>query len=111
MPKNNLLKIAEKILYHPDKDEIITKLLSSVISDDISEWLVAKYSENEKKFILSKREINLFKDNYLDFYSIIKDDISKTKTNLSSGEELKNEIQGTPQYRKILEKYASDELD
>ena len=34
--------IALKILEHPDKDEIITKLLSSVPVADIHEWLVAK---------------------------------------------------------------------
>lgn len=104
--------IALKILEHPDKDEIITKLLSGVSVADIHEWLEAKYvNVGEKKFALSDKIISTFQKEYLDIYSIIKEDIAKTKTKLSSDEDLKIEIQGTPQYRKILEKYASDELD
>lgn len=107
-PKNN---VVEKILYHPDKDEILTKLLCSVSSNDISEWLEAKYSDNEKKFRISKKDIDLFKDDYLDIYSIIKDDLSKTKSNISASDELQLEIQGSPHYHKALEKYIDTEID
>lgn len=105
--------IALKILEHPDKDEIISKLLSGIPVSDISEWLDAKYvSVGEKKFALSDKVISSFQKDYLDIYNIIKDDIAKTKTNkLTAEEELKLEIQGSPQYHKILEKYVNNEVD
>lgn len=105
--------IALKILEHPDKDEIITKLLSSVPVADIHEWLEAKYtSVGETKFVLSNKIISTFQKDYLDIYSIIKDDIAKSKTNkLTAQEELKLEIQGSPQYHKSLENYVNNEVD
>lgn len=104
--------IALKILEHPDKDEIITKLLSSVPIGDIHEWLEAKYIDvGEKKFVLSDKIISTFQKEYLDIYSIIKDDVAKTKTKMSAEEELKLEIQGSPQYHRALEQYANNEVD
>lgn len=105
--------IALKILEHPDKDEIISKLLSGTSVSDIAEWLEAKYvSVGEKKFVLSEKVISSFQKDYLDIYNIIREDIAKTKTNkLTAEEELKLEIQGSPQYHNILEKYANNEVD
>jgi len=105
--------IALKILEHPDKDEIITKLLTGVPASDIHEWLDAKYiSVGEKKFALPDKVISAFQKDYLDIYSIIKDDVGKTKSNkLTAEEELKQEIQGSPLYHKTLEQYVDKELD
>src|SRR5271170_2972090 len=105
--------IALKILEHPDKDEIITKLLSSVPVADIHEWLEGKYFDvGEKKFVLSDKVISTFQKEYLDIYSIIKDDIAKTKNNkLTAEEELRQEIQGTPRYHKALEQGIDNEID
>lgn len=109
--QNNLSKIASKIYNHCDKDEIMVKLISNVSSEDISEWLCSKYADNEKQFRFSKKEIDQFRDNYLDFYSIIKDDVGKVKSNLTTSEELRQEIQGSAQYHKALEKYVDGEVD
>jgi hypothetical protein len=104
--------LALKILEHPDKDEIITKLLSAVSVSDIHEWLESKYTnDGEKKFVLSSKVISTFQKDYLDIYNIIREDIAKTKTNLSSEEELKLEIQGSPVYHRALEQYANSEVD
>lgn len=104
--------IALKIIEHPDKEEIITKLLSGAPAPDIHEWLEAKYvSVGEKKFVLSDKIISTFQKDYLDIYSIIKEDVAKTKTKLSAEDELKLEIQGSPQYHKALEQYANNEVD
>lgn len=117
MSKKN---IALLILEHPDKDELITKLLSSIPVAEIHEWLESRYtSVGEKKFVLSDKVISTFQKEYLDIYSIIKDDIAKTRSNkLTAEEELKQEIQGNPLYHsslerivKIEEKGATTELD
>jgi hypothetical protein len=105
--------IALKILEHPDKDEIISKLVSGVSCPDIHEWLAAKYiNVGEKKFILSDKVISSFNKDYLDIYSIIREDLSKTKIQkMSPEEELKMEIQGNPAYHKALEAYVDNEVD
>lgn len=110
MPAKN--KTVELILSHPDKPEIINKLLSGVSASDIHEWLESKYiNVGEKKFVLSDKTIYTFEKEYLDIYSIIKDDIAKSKNNLTAEEELKLEIQGSPTYHKALERYANNEVD
>ena len=109
----NKSNIAIKILEHPDKDEIISKLLSGTPVADIHEWLTSKYiNEGEDKFVLSQKVISTFKKDYLDMYNAIRDDLTKTKTSqLSPETQLGLEVQGSPTYRKTLEKYLDSELD
>src|SRR5258708_1439300 len=102
--------IAKKIMDHPDSQEILTKLIAEVSSSDISEWLCAKYLDNEKKFRFSKKEIDLFKDNYLDFYTIIRNDVASVKLG-SAEDQLNIELQKSPEYHKALEKYIDNEVD
>jgi hypothetical protein len=105
-------KIAETIIQHPDKDELIAKLLANVPPSEITEWLAAKYTlDGEKKFIISTKSIITFKKDYLDFYNIVREDIVKTKSNLTAEQELQMEIQGSPKYHRVLEKYINNELD
>ncbi len=104
--KQNISKI---ILDHPDREEIISKLLMNISCNDIAEWLSAKYSDvNEQKFILSEKTLSKFQDEYLDIYTQIKDDLEKTK---SPDIQLRDEIVGTTAYHKALEKYIDDEID
>lgn len=110
MNKNN---VAIKILEHPDKDEIISKLVSNIPIADIHEWLEAKYSGvGEQKFVLSDKVISAFQKDYLDIYNIIRDDLAKTKTPaLTPEEQLVLEVQGNPAYNKALNRYINNEVD
>ena len=111
MPKNKE-NIAKRFLKHPDKDEIISKLLAGISSADIAEWLRAKYNPlTEKTFIFSEKYITSFKDEYLDFYTAMRQDLEKTKSNITATEQIQMEIQGTPAYHKALEKYTDKEVD
>jgi hypothetical protein len=101
--------IVQNILEHPNKEEIISKLLIGITPKDIHEWLSATYSDiNEQKFILSEKTIKKFQDEYLDIYTHIKDDLVKVK---SPNEELRDEIISSPSYHKALEKYIDSEID
>lgn len=111
MPKNKE-NIAKRFLKHPDKDEIIGKLLAGISSADIAEWLRAKYNPlTEKTFIFSEKYITSFKDEYLDFYTAMRQDLEKTKSNITASQQLQTEIQGTSAYHTALEKYADKEVD
>lgn len=76
MNKNAL----KKIIDHPDKDEIISKLVIGVSAHDVHEWLQVKYTNiSEIKFVISEKSIKSFQENYLDIYNLIQEDIAKSK--------------------------------
>src|SRR5271167_1990115 len=103
MNKNAL----RKILDHPDKDEIIAKLVLDISPKDIYEWLASKYTNvSETKFVIGEKSIKTFKDNYLDVYSLIQEDIIKTKQAVatSTEEQLELAVQNNITYKgKMLE--------
>src|SRR5271165_3382635 len=108
----NKENIAKRFLSHPDREEIISKLLAGILSADIAEWLKAKYNPiTEKKFIFSDKYITSFKDEYLDFYTTMRQDLEKTKSDITATQQMQMEIQGTPAYHRALEKYTDSEVD
>lgn len=104
-------KVSLLIYNHPDREEIITKLVSDVPCADIAEWLEAKYtSVGEQQFTLSQKTLQTFKDEYLDFYSVMKNDLGAlSKPNIA--QELQASIDSNPKYKQALQKYAESELD
>jgi hypothetical protein len=104
--------IALQVLEHPEKEEILNKLIIGLSPKDIHEWLAALFSNPaEKSLIISEKNLNKFKDEYLDMYSIIKEDLTKVSTALTAGSEVQSELQGSPNYQKSLERYLKDEID
>lgn len=104
----------KKILEHPDKDEIISKLVIGIPAKDVHEWLVAKYTNvSESKFVIAEKSIKSFQDNYLDVYNIILQDLAKTKLAVASSteEELELTVANLPAYKSIMLKTANEELD
>lgn len=110
MNKNAL----KKILEHPDKDEIIAKLVLDYAPKDIHDWLASKYTNvSEKKFVIAEGPIKTFKDNYLDVYHMIQEDISKTKQAVatSTEQQLELTIKNNPTYKGKMLELAGKELD
>jgi hypothetical protein len=110
MNKNGL----QKIQNHPDKEEIISKLILDIPPKDIHEWLVAKYqSLHEKKFIIAESSIKTFKNNYLDVYNMIQEDISKTKQAIanSTDDQLELAVKNNPTYKNMMMDLANKEID
>lgn len=110
MNKNAL----NKILEHPDKDEIISKLVLGISSKDIHEWLAAKYSNvSELKFVIAEKSLKSFQNNYLLFYNTIKKDLTTTKAALalSVEDELALSVQNNPTYKSKMIELASNEID
>ena len=104
----------KKILEHPDREEIISKLAIAISSKDINEWLRAKYTNvGEEKFVLSEKMLKTFKDTYLDFYTEIQQDIGKTKQAVKSNvsEDLELAVRGNSAYKDAMLKIANNELD
>ncbi|MCZ2224510.1 MAG: hypothetical protein LC122_12875 [Chitinophagales bacterium] len=105
--------IVDKILDHPDKDEIISKLLIDTSPKNIHNWLSSKYSNpGENKLILSERSLKDFKDNYLNLYKRIEDDILKTKfEKISPGQKLNLALSENKTYRSKILELADNKLD
>ena len=112
MNKNAL----QKILDHPDKEEIISKLIIGISSKDIHDWLAAKYSNvSDAKFIISEKSIKSFQDNYLDLYNHIKQDLLQTQNNINSGLNISQQadlaVRDNPTYKETMLQLANNELD
>jgi hypothetical protein len=104
----------EKIRNHVDRDEIISKLSIGITPKDINEWLSHKYAEaNEKKLIISLKDLISFKDNYLDIYNDIKADFAAAKNALVSGtsDSLELSVQNNTDYKNLVIKTVSQEHD
>jgi hypothetical protein len=110
MNKNAL----KKILDHPDKDEIIAKLILDYSAKDIHDWLASKYTNiSEAKFVVAEKSVKTFKENYLDVYSMIQEDISKTKQAVatSTEEQLELSVKDNSIYKGKMLELAGKELD
>ena len=110
MNKNAL----KKILEHPDKDEIIAKLVLDYPAKDIHDWLAAKYTNvSEAKFVVAEKSIKVFKENYLDVYSMIREDMLKTKEAVatSTEDQLILSVKDNPTYKKMMVGLAGKEID
>ena len=110
MNKNAL----KKILEHPDKDELIAKLVLDYSPKDIHDWLASKYTNvSEAKFVIAEKSIKTFKENYLDVYNMIREDIQKTKQSLATSTEVELElsVKSNPTYKSKMMELAGKEID
>src|SRR5579885_53560 len=110
MNKNAL----KKILEHPDKDELISKLVCGKSAKDIHDWLAAKYTNPaEAKFVISEKSAKSFQDNYLDIYNLIQEDIAKTKQAIatSTEEQVELAVKNNPTYKSKMLELANKEID
>jgi len=106
--------IVKKILDHPDKDEIISKLAIGLPAKDVYDFLKNKYTNaSEIRFIISEKLIKTFQENYMDIYNIIQQDIAKSKTaiSMSTEEQLALSIKNNPTYKSKMLELAGKELD
>ncbi len=106
--------IFKKILNHPDREEIIAKLVLDISVKDIHDWLESKYtSVNDSQFVIAEKAIKTFKDNYLDVYSLIQEDIQKTKLAVSTStiDELELSVKSNPTYKSKMLELAGKEID
>jgi hypothetical protein len=104
----------KKILEHPDKDEIISKLVIGQPINDIYDWLKSKYTNvNEAKFVISEKILKSFQNTYLDFYNDMQQDMSKTKTALANGSQnqLDLSVKGNSAYKEAMIKTLDNEID
>lgn len=107
--------LVKKILQHPDKDDIISRLVSGEKPVDVAEWLRSKYG-SDIKFALGSGSLKLFQDEHLDVYLQLKEDILTVKASQSlddklSTVQLDSRIKNNKKYRERLDELADKEID
>lgn len=106
--------LIKKIIEHPDKDEIISKLLMGIDPSEINEWLKEKYKNvSESRFVIAKKTLKDFKDDWLDIVIYLQEDLKNTRDAVSSDVEgdLVLSIKNNSAYKSQLLKLAGKELD
>jgi hypothetical protein len=104
----------KKVLEHPDRDEIISKLVIGSAPSDIHDWLKAKYTNvSEAQFVISEKILKSFQNTYLDFYNDIQQDISKTKNALTNNtiDSIELAVKNNSTYQDTILQLSSKELD
>lgn len=101
-----------KLLSHPDKDEIISKLITGIKPKDVADWLKLKYPEKEQRHLqLSSKMLKDFVDNNLDLYNTLQNDIAGTKNGQTPPKEISESLQNNKTYKERLNELADNEID
>jgi hypothetical protein len=105
----------KKILEHPDKDEIISKLIIGMSPKDVHDCLAARYTTPTEitKFVIAEKTIKSFQENYLDIYNMIQEDLIKSQQAIANGAEasLELSVKNSPTYRSKMMELATKKLD
>lgn len=107
------------ILNHPDKEDIISKLISGISAKDIHEELKSKYTlAKTKKFVLSENSLENFKNTNITLYQDLKADTAKLKIlentpkeEINIDHEIELSVKNNPTYRQKLEEMINTEVD
>lgn len=112
--KDNAIK---KITSHCDKDEIVAKLVLGSSPKEINQWLKSKYgATGDQSLIVSTVALTKFKDEYLDLYNTIKQDLMQVYHQPTTSTELANQdpaafVKSNSAYRAKLQEYIDKEVD
>lgn len=102
-----------KILNHPDRDQIISRLTSGESVREVSNWLKEKYPELKNNQI-SPGLLDQFRRNYLNLHGTILEDL-KCKIREQQNEEIKDDIKQIVKrnktYNEKLTEFVGEQLD
>lgn len=102
-----------KLLSHPDKDEIISKLVSGVPPKTVSEWLRLKYNSKEHSHLrLSVQNLREFVNNNLDLYNQVqKDVLAVANGQKAPPKPIAESLRNNKTYKERLNEIADNELN
>jgi hypothetical protein len=101
-----------KLLSHPLKDEIITKLVSGIKPKDVADWLKLRFSgKDEAHLRLSSVFLKTFLDSNLDLHETMKTDIEAAKSNGKLDRQLAASLKNNKTYQERISEIADTEFD
>jgi hypothetical protein len=104
-----------KIINHPDKEEIVAKLVLDITPQEVNAWLREKYEiVGDAKLVIGVATLKKFKDEYLDLYKTIQNDAMAMYSH--SVEEAPNTdplalVNSSKEYKRLLHDYLEKEVD
>lgn len=105
--------MSSKVLRHPNKKEIVEKLISGESTREIESWLKSKYP-NKKSCHISYMTLQKFRKEELDIKGEVLEDIKNKRQEIISKEEAEEKfelIQKSKSYKEKIEEIANTELD
>lgn len=105
--------LVKRILGHPDRDDIISKLVGGESPLVVHEWLKSKYTHaSETKFALTVESLKQFQDKHLDMYMHLREDILATiHAPKSIDIQLSERINKNKKYKDKLAELTTHEID
>lgn len=101
----------DKILTHPEAEEIISKLVSGISPKDVSEYLKVKYSgKDEAHLKLSAALLKEFIDSNLNLYQTLNNDIQAVK-NGTLDKKISAALKNNKTYQERMVEAANVEID
>jgi hypothetical protein len=105
--------MSNKVLNHPDKEEIISKLLSGSSVKELEAWLKKKYPRTRRLHV-SYMTLQKFRSEHLNLKGDVLDDIKNRRaevTKESAEAEAKMIIASSSSYKQKIEEIATSNLD
>ena len=105
--------MSKKVLNHPDKEELIKKLLEGESVKGVESWLKDKYPR-KKRMHISYMTLQKFRTEHLNLKGEVLDDIKNRRVEVSkeaSEAEARMIVKNSSAYRQKIEEIASGELD
>ena len=105
--------MSKKVLNHPDKEDIIKKLLEGDSVKSVDSWIKEKYPR-KKRLHISYMTLQKFRTNHLNLRGEVLDDIKNRRSEVTSAEaeaEAKMIVKNSSAYMQKIDEIASTELD
>lgn len=102
-----------KVTRHPDKEEIIKKLINGESVKSVESWLKKKYPRSPRNHI-SYMSLQKFRSESLNIKGDILDDIKNRKKSdelISENAEIKAAVMNSSEYQKKISEIVSNEMD
>ncbi len=101
-----------KLLNHPEKDEIISKLMTGISSKQVADWLKLKYPNKDQGHLrISSNSLKEFTDNNLDLYSQLRNDIEGAASGQAPARAIAESLRNNKTYQERLNELADNEID
>ena len=105
--------MSNKVLRHPDKEDIIKKLLDGESVKEVERWLKSKHPKS-KRLQVSYMTLQKFRSEHLNLRGDILDDIKNRRSEIgkdSKDAEVRSIVLSSSSYQQKIEEIASSELD
>lgn len=106
-----MTKDFSKLLNHPLKDEIISKLVTGVSPKNVADWLKLKYPDKDQSHLrISSSNLKDFADNNLDLYNQLRNDINDSSSD-QQNKQIAESLRNNKTYQERMTELADTEID